>query len=295
MLPSLRKRSLPSAVVAAASVGDYESVVRLAASGLWQAGDEDAVVAALLSAASLHDVHCRRGIGSALHGRATRSRALLRSAEFAGAYGRCVAAGTVGLGEALRLLRMGAPPWLLTRTALRSAPEWGSELLRSCLLLPRLPLGRVDEAVDLALGSARPGDLLRPMLELGVASSFALLRRRPDVADNAALLEQLAADADFLASRPARPLAPLVLKHACRTGSAQLVGAIEALRRPITRSLRDTAVGLCKQHARGAHLVERVGALPLSKEPGLMALVAYGAQESYFGNAQNMWILGALP
>jgi hypothetical protein len=55
---------------------------------------------------------------------------------------------------------------------LRCAPAWGVELLRSSVV-GLLPPGRRDEAVDLALGSARPGQLLRALVELGATTSRA--------------------------------------------------------------------------------------------------------------------------
>lgn len=284
--------------MAAAAQGDYATVVRLAGSGVWQAGDGAAALAALLGAASLHDVHCRRAIGAALLGRETRSRRLMRSAALADAYARCVADGTVGLAEALRLSRMGGASvaWLLAQTALRFSPEWGGELLRK--VASRVPHARLEEAVDLALCGARPGMLLRALLELRLTTAQRVLERRPDAAENAALLEGLAEDGGGDALRElAWRFVPHVLRQACRTGSETLVSAIEAHAHPIEPRLRDEAVRLCKQHDCAHHLVERVAALRVC--PDFNALLGLagapaGLTQAYARNYNVLRIMSGL-
>ena len=64
---SLRTASICTTVVASANTGDYATIARLVKSGIWQDGDVECVVAGLLCATSLHDVHCCRGLAAA-HG-----------------------------------------------------------------------------------------------------------------------------------------------------------------------------------------------------------------------------------
>jgi hypothetical protein len=166
---SLRAAALCSIVVDAADAGDYDQIALLATSGVWQAGDRESAVAALLRATALHDVHCRRAMTATVFGRGgTRGRSLLRSAEFAEAYERAVDDGTAGLDEALRLSRMGAAPGMLAKAVLRRAPEWGADLLRA---LPagalRRSLGH-DAIRDMATASPHPDRLWPALLELGI-------------------------------------------------------------------------------------------------------------------------------
>ena len=167
---SLRAAAMCSIVVAAAEAGDYDQIALLATSGVWQAGDRECAVAALLRATALHDVHCRRAMTATVFGRGgTRGRSLLRSAAFAEAYERAVDDGTAGLDEALRLSRMGAAPGMLAKAVLRRAPEWGADLLRA---LPagalRRSFGGHDAMRDLATASPHPDRLWPALLELGI-------------------------------------------------------------------------------------------------------------------------------
>jgi hypothetical protein len=272
---------MSAAVGAAAGAGDYGTIARLAASGVWQPGDLECTLAGLLRAASLHDVNCRRALAAAVTRiDGTRGRALLRGAPFVDAYGRTVAAGLTGLDEALRLLRMGAAPWMLAETALRHAPQWGGDMLRA---LPdhHTLHARCIEACSMALDSPRPAALLPTLLAVGGLHSRYLLSRLPGNAPDVELMERIAAERDLLCSGRAGSFVRHILDHACRVGSEPLLAAVEAIPASAitvtTYRERAAILELCRQ--RSPHLVDRVAALPWKCEgPGLMSLVAYGAQ-----------------
>ncbi len=296
---SLRSRSLAATVVAAAGAGDYCAIARLAASGVWQPGDADVAVAALLredgdgDGAALHDVNCRRGIAAALTGRGWthgRSR-VLRGAAFAASFDRAVAAGAAGGAEARRALRMGAPPWTVVRAALRHAPEWAPALLRDlpaaawdaarcrdCDVRANVnPKSRNSaEACELALASPRPGAVLLALLDRGPCvharlvsgSTLRLLRRADEDAASplepadAAALARLAEDEGFVASPLAWPFLRLALFRTCH--DASFLGAVEvhAHAHPIPGADHGRALELCRLQRAPEWLVARVDALP---------------------------------
>ena len=194
---------------------------------------------------------------------------MLRSRAFMEAYGRAVAAGLVGLDEAVRLLRMGGSPLLCASTVLCHAPEWGGELL---LALPAWVWScgcRCIRALTLATGSPCPAHLLPTLLVLGVVTPDQALVAYRGLPDDAELMDHLllATDGLFLSGR-AKGLVQHMLRHACRTSEAaltRLLDAIEAIPTPVLRtSDRDAVVELCRTHS--PHLADRVAALACERK-----------------------------
>ena len=297
-MTTLRSISLGAFVVAAATHQEYVAIVRLTESGLWNPGaDTDTVVAALLTAPRLHDVHCRRGIEAVLSGRhSTRARTVLRSKEFASTFGRISADSLIGLDASTRLLRMGAPLKLLAVNVMKNLHQQegcGIVFLKALSLKRKtttFPIGK--ELLEIVLGSEMPGALLRFASDVLETPPELLFACSPDAANDSTLLARLANDGEFMASRGAVTFEfhRRIVFLACRTGSESLLEAVESIdtTAALKRTHRDVAVRLCRDH--WPAMVERVGALRCreASAAGLMQLVEYGAQDIHFAGLHQI-------